>query len=579
MTDTMIHWDPLFPVIPSVLVALAILIVLIILELRRKLKYKAIRILSQFLVVTTVLLFILRPSVPVNTKGSSVLLITDGYSEREIDSLKRIDPSLDIVVTPGTKPYRDAKIINSFNELSEIGDRVSIVTGNGLPAWAIELMPAKNFTYASTESSEGVTSIGTIDHIYAHRWNEITGTYNVTGETTTLRLHGPGGVEDSVQMKGPGEVPFSLSFYAKSPGRFNYDLVSTAGTETLPVLIEPERNFSILFIADYPTFEVRYLKNYLASKGHRLIVRNQVSRGQYRLEFANRPLANFQTLTTAVLKEADLLVIDESSWHSLNSTEQRNLQSATRDGLGVIILPGTKPDKRRSPMIQFTSTDHKDTARVSLNRAGSYVLPVFPLEAKQSTPLLTSADRTLSGYKHYGTGKVGYQFLNETYTLGLQGKPDAYSAIWVPLLEKSARSLGEDFKLKVTSPFPFYENQPVTFDIISSGKIPHVTLGATELPLTEDTWIDDVWHGKIWLEGNTWHDLKIDSASNWVHLASTGSWKTLHANNNRKATSLAATSNPASDLTTTTYDDTLIRLILFTLFIISAGFIWLAPKL
>jgi hypothetical protein len=506
-------------------------------------------------------------------------LITDGYSDEIIDSLKTKNPAIQLVSTPGAKPYRDASPLKSLNELSSLGSRVSMIAGNGLPAWAIELMPEKQFVFTPAEEPEGITGINIPDHVYAHRWNEITGTHRMTGEATTLRLRGPGGLEDSVQLKGPGDVPFKLSYFAKAPGRFNYDLVSSATSETLPVVIEPERNFNILFVADYPTFETRYLKNFLASKGHRLAVRNQVSRGHYKLEFANRPAANFQAITAAVLKDADLLVIDESSWHSLNSAEQRNLQAATNDGLGVVFLPGSKPDKRRSPLIQFTATSDKDTAGVSLSRAGSFILPALPVEVKQSTSLLASNGRVLAGFRHLGAGKVGYQLLNETYQVGLQGKSDAYSAIWVPLLEKCARSNNQEFKLKITSPFPFYDNHPISFDIISSGDVPHVTYGTAEIPLAEDAWIDDLWHGKIWLEGNTWHDLNVDSVSHWIHIAKNGAWKTLNANNTRKATALAARQTASNDLTQTTYDDRLIRVLLFSLFIFSAGFIWFSPKL
>jgi hypothetical protein len=575
----MIHWDPLFPVIPSVVVALVALALLIILELRRRLKYKAIRVFSQCMLVATVLLLILRPSVPVNTEAVSILLVTGGYTDGAIDSLKRNDPSLQVVTTPDASPYRDATAMKSLNELSETGGRVRMIAGNGLPAWAVELMPEKKFVFNSSEAREGISGIDIPGHVYAHRWNEIRGSYDVSGTSATLKLRGPGGVEDSVKLKGPGTVPFALSYFAKAPGRFNYDIITPAGTETLPVVIEPERNFSILFVANYPTFEVRYLKNFLASKGHRLAIRNQVSRGEYKLEFANRAPSNFQSLTAAVLKEADLLVIDEPSWHALNSAEQKNLRSAAQDGLGVVILPASRPEKRRASLIQFNATDNKDTARVSLGRAGSFVLPALPLEVKQSTPLLSSGARVISGFRHHGAGKVGYQMLSETYQVGLQGKSEAYSSMWVPLLEKCARSEKQDFKLKVSTPFPFYENQPVEFDILSSGNEPHLVSGETEIPLAEDAWIDDLWHGKIWLEATTWHELKIDSSSHWIHLAKKDSWKTLHSTNTRKATTLAASQSPISSSTITAYDASVLRIILFTLFIISAGFLWLAPKL
>lgn len=562
----MIHWDPLFPVIPSIAVTAVVLMVLIALELRRRLKLRAVRVVCQVLLVATVLLLSLRPSIATQSKGASVLLITDGASEAVVDSLRKSNPSL------------TSKQITSFNDVSDLN--VSVIVGQGLPVWAIDLMPEKKYTFIPSENTEGITGIELADHVYAHRWNEFTGTYNLTGATTTLRLRGPGGMEDSVQLKGPGNVTFTLSFFAKAPGRFNYDFISPAGSETLPVVIEPERNLNILFIADYPTFEVRYLKNFLASKGHRLSIRNQVSRGRYKLEFANRPAMNFQTLSTAVLNSSDLLVIDESSWQTLGSGEQKNLRAAVQSGLGVIVIPQSQSQPRRgSHLISFSATQQKDTARVSLNRAGSFLLPALPIEVKQSTALLTANDRVFSGYIHSGAGKIGYQLLHETYQVGLQEKPEAYSSIWVPLLEKCARSEKQDFKLKITSPFPVYDNQPIEFDVVSSGKEPHVRSAGTDIPLAEDAYIDDLWHGRVWLEGTTWHDLTVDSISTWIHLAKKDSWKVLSGVNNRKATALSATMDSTSTSMQTSYDDRVVRFTLFTLFILAAGFLWLAPKL
>lgn len=580
MTDTMIRWDPLFPVTLTAVATVAVLSVLIVLELRRELKYKILRVLCQCLVVGSILLLTLRPSIAVKTDGTSFLLITDGATDAVIDSLKRSDPSL---------VELDTRRSPSLNGIS--GTNVSMIVGEGLPAWALNLLPKKEFTFIQSPVREGITALELPDHVYAHRWNEFRGIYNLTTETTTIRLRGPGGIEDSVQLKGPGEVPFSLSWFAKAPGRFNYDLVTSAAKETLPVLIEPERSLNILFVADYPTFESRYLKNFLASKGHRLSIRNQVSRGRYILEFANRPSMNFQTLTKSILDNADLLLINESSWHALGSHEKKNLRSAIQSGLGVILLPLARPNPAssstqreggatlRSELISFMPTRQKDTARVRLNREGSFVLPALPLEVKPSTALLTAADRVLSGYVHSGAGKIGYQLLHETYQLGLQEKPDAYSAVWVPLLEKCSRNVMQDFRLKITSPFPFYENQPVEFDVISSGEEPHVRSAGVDVPLAEDAYIDDLWHGRIWWEGVAWHDLTVDSVTLWTHVAGKDSWKAISGNNNRKATALSARKSSAQDTSQVRYDDRVLRITLFILFILASGFLWLAPKL
>ncbi len=220
--------------------------------------------------VVSLLLLTLYPQSQI-TNHKSVILLTDGYEQRVIDSL----------------PSFEATKVSSYNNLSKL-NHVKIITGNGLPNWALDLLPSKNYNFIPSPAPKGITAIETDEHLYAHRWNTIRGTYN--GGESLIKLRGPGGFEDSVTTS---KGAFSLSFFAKSSGRFLYDLITPEGTETLPLIIEPERQLNIILISNYPTFELRYLKNFLAAKGHRLSVRNQVSKDKYKFEFAQSSFIQF----------------------------------------------------------------------------------------------------------------------------------------------------------------------------------------------------------------------------------------------------------------------------------------------
>jgi hypothetical protein len=543
--------EPLFPLGSSLVGALIVLGILVFLETKRRHRFLFLRIVSQVLLVFSVLLLTLRPSLQI-TNHESLILLTDGHDQNIPDSLASLK----------------SVTVSSYNKLSKLNG-VKAIAGNGLPSWALDLLPSENYSFIRAAPPNGIIAIETNEHIYAHRWNNIRGTYN---GKATIKLRGPGGVEDSVKIS---DGTFNLSFFAKAPGRFNYELITPEGTETLPLIIEGERVFNIMFVSDYPSFELRYLKNFLASKGHRLSIRNRVSKGKYKFEFANRPSSGFQTITTPLLNDTDLLIIDEGSWNSLNAAEQRNVGAAISDGLGVIIMP----DKGKNQLIQFNATRDKDTVRVSLGKAGIIRLPALRLRAPKSNPLLSSGDRTLNGYIYSGSGKIGYQLLTETYQAGLQGKTEIYSALWVPLLEKCARTQKEDFKLRITSPFPYYENEPISFDIVSSGKHPVLKINNIILPLIEDIYIDDLWHGTTWLEGNSWHEFTIDSTRTFVHVSKEGTWKSIRAINNQKATAKAAGMDREYRSASFTKDDGSIKLILLLVFLFSAGFLWLAPKL
>jgi hypothetical protein len=549
--------DPVFPLGVSIAGAVVALGILLFLEFRRKQKYLILRIIAQVFIVLSVFLMIMRPSIK-TAATESILLLTEGYNQKTVDSL------------PSLKPVA----FNSYNELSKLSG-VKVIAGNGLPSWALDLLPSQKYSFITSAQPEGITAIEADQHIYAHRWNSIRGRYY--GNESLIKLRGPAGIEDSVKISGKEGI-FSLSFFAKAPGRFNYELITPEGSETLPLIIEPERILNIIFVSDYPTFELRYLKNFLASKGHRLSVRNRVSKGKYKFEFSNRPSSNFQSITTTLLNGADLMVIDENSWNALNTAEQRNIHNSINDGLGVIIMP-----ENGKSIIQFHATQQKDTVSISLGKAGAIRLPALTLEAKQANPILTSkspaGDRVVSGYVYSRSGKIGYQLLMETYQAGLQGKTEMYSGLWVPLLEKCARTKKEEFRLRITSPFPYYENEPISFDIISSGKQPLLKVDNISLPLTEDVYIDDLWHGAVWLEGNSWHDFTVDSTKTSVHVSKDGTWRSVRESNNQKATAKHSESANESSSVAYSKNDNLPKIILFLIFILASGLLWLAPKL
>lgn len=580
MTDSMFHWNPLFPALPVVVVSIIIFAALAIIEVRRKMRFRYLRVFAQLVIVVSLSLLVLQPAIVVRNETGSVLLLTEGYQDSVVNNILKERSNLETISLPGVRPYKDSEQLRSINELASIGGRIHTIAGNGLPQWAIDLLPNPSFAFNALEQSVGVTKLELPTHAYTNRWNKLRGVFTAGEQPASIVLRGPGGVEDSVVLNGPGEVPFELSYYAKAPGRFNYEITYNNTTNDLPVIIEPEHPLDIVFISDYPTFELRYLKNFLASKGHKLAVRNQLSKGKYKFEYANRPSLDFKSLSEKILSETDLLLIDERSWFGMSSAEQKNIQNAIVDGLGVVVIPERKSDKNKKRLIAFEEIPVQDTTSIKVSKTPSFTLPALPLESSTSKPILKGTDdRVVSGYQYAGAGKIGFQLLQETFQQGLQGKAEAYSELWVPLFEACARTVRQNVQLRVTSPFPWYENEPVDFDVVTSGTRASLKIDSVDLPLSEDVMIDDIYHGTVWLEGDKWNEFRTDSVVNYVHLSKPGSWNSLRAANNIRATAFVSGEGRDTNASSVSYDDRKPKVILFVLFVLAAGFVWISPKL
>ena len=242
---------------------------------------------------------------------------------------------------PNVKPFKGSQILEE-TDLPYRSKEIQIVVGQGLPQRHLDRMQDKAFQFVSGVLPEGITALSIPTRNFINRKNTIRGTYNSFQRNVWLYLNGPAGTEDSVEIREKGEKQFGLSFVPKQSGQFIYALTVKDSTKTihenLPVNVEEERNLNILFLLSYPTFEAQYLKNFLARKNHRLILRYQVSRNNFRYEYVNHERVSFNHLTNALLASTDVVIADATVLSALSHVERHDLQEAIRAGVGLLNL-------------------------------------------------------------------------------------------------------------------------------------------------------------------------------------------------------------------------------------------------
>ncbi len=577
MTDPRIQWDPVFPISIVVAFGVVMLVVLVVLEYRRKMKFRTPRIIAQALFMVSLTCLVLRPSWRSNQPQNGLLLLTPGYDKAQVATVLQEHPTLQIKLSPGAAAFPGASTFADYHDLAAQGTRISAVVGDGLPGWALEMLHQPDYNFLSSES-RGLTRINADQLQFANRWNAVEGLYHAI-EPTWIRLRGPAGIDDSVRVDA-GDSKFRLEFFAKSPGRFTYDVETPEGVESLPVHILPERLLEIVIMNDYPTFESRFLKNFLASSGHRIVVRTKVSKEKFKFEFSNHTPSEFKQLTTKLLSETDLLVLDARTFETMPANEQRTVRTAINAGLGVILLPDPSV-KKGAALLSFATTNDADTSTINLPHAKSVQLPVLPLRPTEQveTVLESNHGKGLTGFKTVGSGKLGFTLIRESYQLGLQSRSEDYASLWTPLIEKCARTGFEDFQIKIKSPFPRYVDEPIKFEILSSGTVPSVKVDGTLVPVAEDLRVDDVYQGTLWAGEPGWHELKTDSTSHWFYVSTSSTWPTLRAEETRTSTARLASTEWHERAPMPVHNRQIPTIILFILFVCAAGFLWLAPKL
>lgn len=566
--SSMIQVSPLVPATVVLIVAILLLTLFGWLEWKRKSRFLIARALALLIAIGSLVAFLLRPSVKTEADSDDVIVLTSGYSKLTADSLKKIYPHFHFLTVAEAERYGTSERV-SVNEVSEQKNQIRFVVGTGLPAYAL---PDSGFVFLKGKLPQGIIQLNIPPGILTNRTSLLSGVWN--GEATTLTLIGPEGRLDSASVKS-GES-FSLAFTPKQQGKFLFELESGNNREALPLEIHNPVPLRILILQQYPSAETRYLKNFLIDQGHRVVMRTQLSKDNFRYEYGNEGSLSVTRITPEILSKVDLLVLANES----AAKDAGAIATAVRDGLGVLWLPSESEFAKPPFGFEFVKTN-LDTARLVLE-SQAVVLPSWPVvNSSTGASIISNKNQIIAGYKTEGAGKVGYQLVTETYAMVGKGQGKLYGHLWTKVIESLARTSVESSTVRIGNLLPIYPSDPLEIDLITTLQEPELYLDSARLPLLEHALIDGYWSTTGWAIEKGWHQLVSpkDSIARNFFVPSDQSWKALRAANLQKINSVRAHGELIQSSVGKESYQPISPLWFFVLFVLAAGFLWLAPKL
>ncbi len=582
MIDGGINIHPLFPLWAVSLIGLLLFSFLIWKESKRKVKLLAWRLVAGTFLVLSIVGLVLQPSLQ-RVTNSRAILLTPHYEKETVDSLLKADDKLLVLRIPEALSYNAAEIISTNAKFDKFN--IEFILGDGLPYYTLEQF--KEHRYLKGELPTGIVELLTSQIFKVNQSNHISGWLR-TNRKAKIKLISPAGVEDSVEYSTSGLYPFKLSFTPQQAGLFVYTIEVQDGNEVVsqkfPVEVERIWKLNILFIQNYPTAETKYLKNFLLEQGHGIVSRFQLSKNNFRYEYANHQQLLISRLSLDLLNSFDLVVIDNETLASFNKADKEILEESVRNELGIVqffnsVNRESKPSFLSIPLIDFA----KDTVQLQLG-SSSITLPALPATVNGDyASILQTTERTLSGFIDRDLGKIGFQFLQETYRLVLQGKQDEYAMIWAPLIERTARSENQSSKIQLKNTFPIYPDEPIDLNVIATKENVRLQANGISIPLREDVVIDNYFHGKTWAGEQGWHRFAIaeDSVYKNYYVSDRHEWESLRIAQQQRVNELISKSG-SSKLTQTSISsrqEPVSLLFFFLIFLIASGFLWLAPKI
>ncbi len=589
MNSPGIFFDPILPPAAAGLALLLLLVFFLIQEWRRSVSGKWLR------VVCTCLLFIslgglfFRPFYTASDTSTSIILLTKDFDRAKADSLQNLGSEMELWRTPEAEPYPGAMELESIVELISIGPKIKYLLGEGLPEYAFEYFEP-SFVFIPSTASNGIVSLS-INEAKSKRRNQLAGVFKGNERHEWLRLKGPDGTADSLALEAGAEA-FSLAFVPKLPGRFLYTLqvldssFRTTDSLQVPVEVLPDRKLSILFIQQFPTFETRYLKNLLAGQGHSLALRYEVSQGEFSYEVANQPSFSFARISRELLEATDMVFITDYALLALPPSERNALREAVKGGLGVLVWLADVPKGGLKEWLPFSfSSGGSDTARIATD-FGNASLSVHEFRIKAAPGTFSVSERSdekpLAAYSYMGWGTTGTVLWRDSYRLVLNGRELVHASLWTEVIDAMARKESICCKLQWQSAPPHYADEPLHFRLLSNQTQPRVVYAGENVPLKESWQMENVWQGTIWPAKTGWDSLTVEGMDRplYFYVNPAGHWKTLESAARRKATAVAtAELNSDAEVQPEMARKQVPPLWFYGLFLLTAGGLWLAPKL
>lgn len=424
-----------------------------------------------------------------------------------------------------------------------------VVAGWGLDSTELADVGRRPITFMPAPIPPGIATV---------RWSTLVplgGRLVVRGSTTgvpagtLIELAGPQGIADTGRIAS--DSTFVLGTRPRAAAHMRYALRIALGggrvvAETLGTAVIDRPPPSILLLDRSPSFESRYLEDWLRDAGGSLAVRTEISRGRYRTRYLNRAAGDLSRLSAAALRSFDIVLLGTRTLAELPPADRSALESAVRDGGLGVVLRAEDPILQGGGVLEGLSLaatggiDRVSRLAWTGDSGGGRPVGLAPLTLRGDAgtrPLVTdSAGRPVAAWRRQGAGAVAVTLVTTPSRWRLGGEAERFASYWSLLLGAASRPPGAEWDVAG----PAMVNRPLRLARLGPDTAPAAVVeapdgGRDSLFLAQDVIVPSRWEGSYWPRTSGWHRVSGDSLGLDFDVAATG-WRTLEAATLRRAT-------------------------------------------
>jgi len=532
------------------------------------------------LAVSSLAFIALKPAIYKEIREGNVLILTTDFKQDQLDSLKKVYRKIKIV------DYRKEEVLPELKTSKQI-----FVLGRGISDFDLYQFEDLPVTYLPGDTLAGIVKLNYNHESRVGNSLRVQGRFLKPKSGSQLILEDAGGTGiDSLVFTSEKNKNFSLETELKVFGNYVFNITEkdslgeVLSRNTLPIRIAKEEALRVLILNSYPTFEIKYLKNFLAESGHELVVKNRITAGRFKFEFFSTENTRLGSLNEKKLEDFDLLISDAGALRNLSSSETSALQNSIREtGLGLFML---EEANTLNSLVDFSvfELERVSGTETEIDNLPEVSIAKQPFKLKEAVGLEeihSSNSSILSGYKRLGQGRIGTTLLENTWQLQLEGKQEAYQQVWSQLVEQISKRTSVAASWEARTDFAF-KDQAFEFQLRTSVENPRVRDENEHLiPLKQDLNNSELWTGKTYPQKTGWQKLKIEQDSTsvfnyFVHNAE--DWQALQSNRTSEENNRFFQQEIVEEKSVK-MPIAINSLWFYGIFLISMGGLWLEPKL
>nr|WP_297789482.1 hypothetical protein [uncultured Allomuricauda sp.] len=495
---------------PAVLIGLLLFVVFIWKEWSQRAEQRfRVKLVAAFLAIASLIMIVLEPSTWQESTSGKGIILTEGYRSAQLDSLTAIYKRIP------TEEYVKGRTLSILEEADSL-----FLLGHGLAPFDLWQVEDKSVAFLGGENVVGWTGISNKHEAILGESLEISAKYSnpEVGHWVVLTDNG-GNSLDSIPFEETEEQMITFSTTPKASGHFVYHLlvkneIDVLSDEPLPLKVVEGTPLKVLMVNTFPTFETKYLKNFLTERGHEVLARTQLTKGKYKFEYFNGASNPVYGFTVENLKDYDLLIIDSDSYTGLGRVSKSAMEEVVESkGLGVFIQPNESLFRLGESVSPFKfNRDFITTIELRESEQNLQKYPFTFQDAVRTQQILVDS-LAVAAYVPTEMGKVGTSLLQNTYQLILDGNEALYGHIWTQILNgitKEKESIVE-WESVTQNPRP---DQPFEFELRTSlNDLAITTSEGAHIPLLQDDLMPNKWMGTQYPRNTGWNQLKLSNDS------------------------------------------------------------------